>query len=156
MENQNQENTLWQANYYFRTKTLATKKLKEFETLGVKPNHTNRKVKPYLTKGKFSKLIIKLVLNIRDDKFSKLEFETLDEIFEDLIEDKLKKLAISGKLPDILVSFKTTGKMYYKSIYDKFIKNAYSVLINYNRFILNQYKYIRTIKEINDITDRSR
>ena len=116
----------------------------------------DRKVKPYLTKGKFSKLIIKLVLNIRDDKFSKLEFETLDEIFEDLIEDKLKKLPISGKLPDILVSFKTTGKMYYKSIYDKFIKNAYSVLINYNRFILNQYKYIRTIKEINDITDRSR
>ena len=116
----------------------------------------DRKVKPYLTKGKFSKLIIKLVLNIRDDKFSKLEFETLDEIFEDLIEDKLKTLPISGKLPDILVSFKTTGKMYYKSIYDKFIKNAYSVLINYNRFILNQYKYIRTIKEINDITDRSR
>ena len=116
----------------------------------------DRKVKPYLTKGKFSKLIIKLVLNIRDDKFSKLEFETLDEIFEDLIEDKLKKLPISGKLPDILVSFKTTGKMYYKGIYDKFIRNAYSVLINYNRFILNQYKYIRTIKEINDITDRSR
>ena len=50
MENQNQENTLWQANYYFRTKTLATKKLKEFETLGVKPNHTNRKVKPYTLK----------------------------------------------------------------------------------------------------------
>ena len=50
MENQNQENTLWQANYYFRTKTLATKKLKEFETLGVKPNHTNRKVKPYSLK----------------------------------------------------------------------------------------------------------
>ena len=35
MENQNQENTLWQANYYFRTKTLATKKLKEYiEFLG--------------------------------------------------------------------------------------------------------------------------
>ena len=50
MENQNQENTLWQANYYVRTKTLATKKLKEFETLGVKPNHTNRKVKPYTLK----------------------------------------------------------------------------------------------------------
>lgn len=116
----------------------------------------DKKIKPYLTKGKFSKLIIKLVLNIRDDKFSKLEFETLDEIFEDLIEDKLKNLPISGKLPDILTGFKTTGKMYYKSIYDKFIKNAYSVLINYNRFLLNQYKYIRTIKEMNDITERSR
>ena len=87
---------------------------------------------------------------------SKLEFETLDEIFEDLIDDKLKNVGINSQLPEILTTFKTTGKLYYKSLYDKFIKNAYSVIINYNRFILNQYKYIRTIKEINDITEGSR
>jgi len=50
MENINKEDNTWQANYYFRIKTLATKKLKEFETMGVKPNHTDRKVKKYSLK----------------------------------------------------------------------------------------------------------
>tara|TARA_R100000781_G_scaffold85471_1_gene52656 strand:+ start:2599 stop:2946 length:348 start_codon:yes stop_codon:yes gene_type:complete len=47
MENNKREDQTWQANYYFRTKTLATRKLKEFETMGIKPNHTDRKVKKY-------------------------------------------------------------------------------------------------------------
>ena len=64
---------------------------------------------------------------------------------------KLKNLPISGEIPDILAGFKTSGKGYYKNLYQKFIRNAYSVIINYNRFILNQYKFIRTIKETNDI-----
>lgn len=34
----------------FQNKDISNKKLKEFETLGVKPNHTNRKVKPYTLK----------------------------------------------------------------------------------------------------------
>ena len=50
MENTNIEDQTWQANYYFRTKTLATRKLKEFETMGIKPNHTDRKVKKYSLK----------------------------------------------------------------------------------------------------------
>jgi hypothetical protein len=50
MENINKEDNTWQANYYFRIKTLATKKLKEFETMGIKPNHTDRKVKKYSLK----------------------------------------------------------------------------------------------------------
>ena len=37
----------WQANYYYRTKSFAIKKLKDLETLGFKPNHTNRVVKRY-------------------------------------------------------------------------------------------------------------
>ena len=45
MDNINKEDQTWQANYYFRTKTLATRKLKEFETMGIKPNHTDRRVK---------------------------------------------------------------------------------------------------------------
>ena len=47
---QNTKDLVWQANFYFRTKVLSTKKLKELETMGVKPNHTNRKVKPYSLK----------------------------------------------------------------------------------------------------------
>jgi hypothetical protein len=47
MDNINKEDLTWQANYYFRTKTLATRKLKEFDTMGIKPNHTDRKVKKY-------------------------------------------------------------------------------------------------------------
>ena len=47
MDNINKEDQTWQANYYFRTKTLATRKLKEFETMGIKPNHTDRRVKKY-------------------------------------------------------------------------------------------------------------
>ena len=50
MENINKEDNTWQANYYFRIKTLTTKKLKEFETMGIKPNHTDRKVKKYSLK----------------------------------------------------------------------------------------------------------
>tara|TARA_R100000654_G_scaffold58921_2_gene85638 strand:+ start:333 stop:680 length:348 start_codon:yes stop_codon:yes gene_type:complete len=50
MENINKEDNTWQANYYFRIKTLAAKKLKEFETMGIKPNHTDRKVKKYSLK----------------------------------------------------------------------------------------------------------
>tara|TARA_R100000654_G_C2587400_1_gene112597 strand:+ start:147 stop:494 length:348 start_codon:yes stop_codon:yes gene_type:complete len=50
MENINKEDNTWQANYYFRMKNIATKKLKEFETMGVKPNHTDRKVKKYTLK----------------------------------------------------------------------------------------------------------
>ena len=53
MENTNIEDQTWQANYYFRTKTLATRKLKEFETMGIKPNHTYRQVKKYSLKDYF-------------------------------------------------------------------------------------------------------
>ena len=114
-------------------------------------NELDKNIKPYLTNGKFSKLMIQVVLNIRDEKFLRLKFETTDALFEDLINNKLKNLPISGEIPDILAGFKTSGKGYYKNLYQKFIRNAYSVIINYNRFILNQYKFIRTIKETNDI-----
>jgi len=50
MENINKEDNTWQANYYFRMKSIATKRLKEFETMGVKQNHTDRKVKKYTLK----------------------------------------------------------------------------------------------------------
>ena len=50
MENINKEDNTWQANYYFRMKSIATKRLKEFETMGVKPNPTDRKVKKYTLK----------------------------------------------------------------------------------------------------------
>ena len=111
----------------------------------------DKNIKPYLTNGKFSKLMIQIVLNVRDEKFLRLKFETTDALFEDLINNKLKNLPISGEIPDILTGFKTSGKGYYKNLYQKFIRNAYSVIINYNRFVLNQYKFIRTIKETNDI-----
>ena len=114
-------------------------------------NELDKNIKPYLTNGKFSKLMIQIVLNIRDEKFLRLKFETTDALFEDLINNKLKNLPISGEIPDILTGFKTSGKGYYKNLYQKFIRNAYSVIINYNRFVLNQYKFIRTIKETNDI-----
>ena len=42
-----QQDITWQANFFFRTKSLATEKLKELETMGIKPNHTTRKVKRY-------------------------------------------------------------------------------------------------------------
>ena len=47
MENAEKQNHTWKANYYFRTRTLATRKLKEYETMGIKPNYTDRKVKKY-------------------------------------------------------------------------------------------------------------
>jgi len=37
----------WVANYYFRTKVMATKKLKELETMGVQPKYKDRQVKKY-------------------------------------------------------------------------------------------------------------
>ncbi len=37
----------WVANYYFRTKVTATKKLKELETMGVQPKYKDRQVKKY-------------------------------------------------------------------------------------------------------------
>ena len=99
--------------------------------------------------------MIQIVLNIRDEKFLKLKFQTADALFEDLINEKLTNLPISGQLPDMLGAFKTIGKSYYKELYQKFIRNAYSVLINYNRFIINQYKYIRTIKELISLKESS-
>ncbi len=42
-----QIDTTWLANYYFRTKTLATNKLKELDTMGVQPNHKERKIDHY-------------------------------------------------------------------------------------------------------------
>jgi hypothetical protein len=42
MTDDNKAVQTWEANYYFRIKTLATKKLKEYETMGIKPNHTDR------------------------------------------------------------------------------------------------------------------
>ena len=50
MEDTNREDLVWQANYYHRMKSLSSQKLKEFETLGVKPNHTDRVVKRYTLK----------------------------------------------------------------------------------------------------------
>ena len=47
MENLEKQNHTWKANYYFRTRTLATRKLKEYETMGIKPNYTDRKGKKY-------------------------------------------------------------------------------------------------------------
>ena len=52
-----------------------------------------------------------------------------------------------------LNEFKTSGKLYYKQLYQKFILNAYSVVINYNRFVINQYKYIRSIHEMIKLID---
>ena len=43
----NKEETIWQANYYFRIKTIAVKKLKELEIMGVKPKYTDRQVIKY-------------------------------------------------------------------------------------------------------------
>ena len=41
----NQQNDItWLANYYFRSKAIATKKLKELSIMGVQPNHKERKV----------------------------------------------------------------------------------------------------------------
>ena len=104
-------------------------------------------VKRYLTEGKFSKNMIRVVLNIKDNKYQKEKFETIDLIFEDLFK-QLLKLPIGYNDFELLNDFKIVGKAYYKNLYQKFINNAYSVIINYNRFIINQYKYIRTIKEL--------
>ena len=41
----------WLANYYFRAKSIATKKLKELNTMGVQPNHKDRKVDQYTLAG---------------------------------------------------------------------------------------------------------
>ena len=47
MENVIDNDLTWQANYYYRTKGFAIQKLKDLETLGFRPNHTNRVVKRY-------------------------------------------------------------------------------------------------------------
>ena len=48
----NQQNDItWLANYYFRSKAIATKKLKELSTMGVQPNHKERKVTEYTLSG---------------------------------------------------------------------------------------------------------
>jgi hypothetical protein len=41
----------WVANYYFRTKAISTKKLKELSKMGVEPNHKERKVNQYDLSG---------------------------------------------------------------------------------------------------------
>lgn len=76
-----------------------------------------------------------------------MKYETVDLIFNDLFK-KLEQLPIQAN--DFIADFKTTGRAYYKNLYQKFINNAYSVILNYNRFIINQYKYLRTIKEFID------
>ena len=60
MEDTNKENLVWQANYYHRMKSLSSQKLKEFETLGVKPNHTDRVVKRYTLKEYIEFLVRRL------------------------------------------------------------------------------------------------
>ena len=42
-----QIDTTWLANYYFRTKTIAINKLKELDTMGIQPNHKERKIDHY-------------------------------------------------------------------------------------------------------------
>ena len=44
---QDKEDNTWLANYYFRTKTIATRRLKELNVMGVKPKYTDRQVKKY-------------------------------------------------------------------------------------------------------------
>lgn len=46
-----ENDTTWIANYYFRSKAIATKKLKELSTMGVEPNHKERKIEPYSLSG---------------------------------------------------------------------------------------------------------
>ena len=41
----------WVANYYFRSKSIATKKLKELSTMGIQPKHKDRKVDDYTLSG---------------------------------------------------------------------------------------------------------
>ena len=45
MKNIVDKNKAWQANFFFRTKSLAIQKLKDLEIMGIKPNHTPRKDK---------------------------------------------------------------------------------------------------------------
>ena len=104
-------------------------------------------IKTNLTEGKFSKNMIKTVLSIRDKESEKMKYDTVDLIFDELFK-KLDILPIQAS--DFITDFKTIGKAYYKNLYQKFINNAFSVIINYNRFIINQYKYLRTIKEFID------
>jgi predicted transcriptional regulator len=44
-----QNDITWLANYYFRSKAIATKKLKELSTMGVQPKHKERKGRPIHT-----------------------------------------------------------------------------------------------------------
>ena len=46
-----QNDKTWIANYYFRTKAIATKKLKELNTMGVQPKHKERKIDHYSLSG---------------------------------------------------------------------------------------------------------
>ena len=46
-----QNDITWLANYYFRSKAIATKKLKELSTMGVQPKHKERKVDQYTLSG---------------------------------------------------------------------------------------------------------
>jgi hypothetical protein len=107
-------------------------------------------IKKYLVDGEFSKSMIKTILNIQDDKYRKLEYETIDSVFENLI-SKIDTIIVGEN--SFLNEFKTSGKLYYKQLYQKFILNAYSVVINYNRFVINQYKYIRSIHEMIKLID---
>ena len=50
MENVLDNDLTWQANYYYGAKGFAIQKLKDLETLGFRPNHTNGVVKRYTLK----------------------------------------------------------------------------------------------------------
>ena len=46
-----QTDNTWIANYYFRSKAIATKKLKELNKMGVEPNFKEREVNQYDLSG---------------------------------------------------------------------------------------------------------
>ena len=103
-----------------------------------KKESINNNIRDFKT---FSQQLIIIYLNSNKEKLVKQNFETVEELFDDLKNKVQQSILIDlDDSPNFLT--------YYKDLYENFIKRSFSVIINYNRFIINLYKKFSTINSL--------
>jgi len=137
-------------------KDLASKGNDEEQIKGIISRIGNIKVNTILLKDYLignrksnSLMSINMIKNILEIKEHRNE--NVDELTENYNFNVLKNMLKSSGIIDIdFESSFMTLQNYYASLYREYIVNAFVCIVNYNKYIINQYKFVRTLKELVD------
>jgi len=137
-------------------KDLASKGNDEEQIKGIISRIGNIKVNTILLKDYLignrksnSLMSINMIKNILEIKEHRNE--NVDELTENYNFNVLKNMLKSSGVIDIdFESSFMTLQNYYASLYREYIVNAFVCIVNYNKYIINQYKFVRTLKELVD------
>ena len=83
-----QNDITWLANYYFRSKAIATKKLKELSTMGVQPKHKERKASCKSWRYGYRQPSIAQAKQIIQATEGRLDFESIYGSISEILETK--------------------------------------------------------------------